>query len=205
MICRSQARRRTERAVQHLCVIAYRDRRSTPVYAFPRRRRLGDREPYRAVGADGAVSVPDRGRRRLPASSAPRSSPTRSRNILLEAWPTQVAEPIAREIHACSPRARGDVLTIGVVLAIYFASSGVESLRIGLNRAYDVERAAQLVAAAAGIDRLCAGRRGRAAGAGVPDRAGAADLRDRGATTCRGSSRSMAMFTFVRFAVAASC
>ena len=32
--------------------------------------------------------------------------------------------------------ARGDVLTIGVVLAIYFSSSGIESLRIGLNRAY---------------------------------------------------------------------
>ena len=34
--------------------------------------------------------------------------------------------------------ARGDVLTIGVALAIYFASSGIESLRIGLNRAYGV-------------------------------------------------------------------
>ena len=29
------------------------------------------------------------------------------------------------------------VLTLGVVLAVYFASSGVESLRIGLNRAYN--------------------------------------------------------------------
>jgi membrane protein len=34
--------------------------------------------------------------------------------------------------------ARGDLLTIGVALAIYFASSGIESLRIGLNRAYGV-------------------------------------------------------------------
>jgi membrane protein len=32
--------------------------------------------------------------------------------------------------------ARGDVLTAGSVLAVYFASSGIESLRIGLNRAY---------------------------------------------------------------------
>jgi membrane protein len=31
---------------------------------------------------------------------------------------------------------RGGVLTLGAVLAVYFASSGVESLRIGLNRAY---------------------------------------------------------------------
>ncbi len=33
---------------------------------------------------------------------------------------------------------RGDVLTFGVLFALYFASSGVESLRIGLNRAYDM-------------------------------------------------------------------
>ena len=30
-----------------------------------------------------------------------------------------------------------DMLTFGVVLALYFSSSGIESLRIGLNRAYD--------------------------------------------------------------------
>src|SRR5262249_23447900 len=33
--------------------------------------------------------------------------------------------------------ARGDALTLGAVFALYFASSGVESLRIGLNRAYN--------------------------------------------------------------------
>jgi membrane protein len=58
--------------------------------------------------------------------------------ILLEAWPTQVAEPIAAEIRSVLTTTRGDLLTIGVALAIYFASSGIESLRIGLNRAYDV-------------------------------------------------------------------
>jgi membrane protein len=58
--------------------------------------------------------------------------------ILLEAWPTQVAEPISREIHSVLTTTRGDVLTIGVVLALYFASSGIESLRIGLNRAYNL-------------------------------------------------------------------
>jgi membrane protein len=58
--------------------------------------------------------------------------------ILLEAWPTQVATPISVEIHNVLTTARGDVLTIGVALAIYFASSGIESLRIGLNRAYNL-------------------------------------------------------------------
>jgi membrane protein len=58
--------------------------------------------------------------------------------ILLEAWPTQVAGPISREIHNVLTTARGDVLTIGVALALYFASSGIESLRIGMNRAYNL-------------------------------------------------------------------
>jgi membrane protein len=59
-------------------------------------------------------------------------------SILLEAWPEQVAGPIALEIHGVLTSARGELLTIGLVIALYFASSGVESLRIGLNRAYAV-------------------------------------------------------------------
>ena len=58
--------------------------------------------------------------------------------ILLEAWPAQVASPIASEIHTVLTVARGDVLTVGALLAVYFSSSGIESLRIGLNRAYGV-------------------------------------------------------------------
>ena len=33
---------------------------------------------------------------------------------------------------------RGDILTVGAVLAVYFASNGVEALRVALNRAYAV-------------------------------------------------------------------
>jgi membrane protein len=61
--------------------------------------------------------------------------------ILLGAWPAEVAAPIAGEIHRVLTTARGDVLTLGVALAVYFSSSGVESLRIGLNRAYSVAEA----------------------------------------------------------------
>jgi membrane protein len=57
--------------------------------------------------------------------------------LLLEAWPTQVAAPIALDITGVLTSTRGDVLTLGVLFALYFASSGVESLRIGLNRAYN--------------------------------------------------------------------
>lgn len=59
--------------------------------------------------------------------------------ILLEAWPKQVAAPIALDITGVLTSTRGDVLTLGVLFALYFASSGVESLRIGLNRAYDLK------------------------------------------------------------------
>ena len=57
--------------------------------------------------------------------------------ILLEAWPKAVAGPIAEDITGVLTNVRGDVLTFGVLFALYFASSGVESLRIGLNRAYN--------------------------------------------------------------------
>jgi len=59
--------------------------------------------------------------------------------ILLEAWPKEVAAPIAFDITGVLTSTRGDVLTLGVMFALYFASSGVESLRIGLNRAYDIK------------------------------------------------------------------
>jgi membrane protein len=58
--------------------------------------------------------------------------------ILLEAWPREVAAPIALEIHSVLTSAQGEVLTVGALLALYFASSGIESLRIGLNRAYNI-------------------------------------------------------------------
>jgi membrane protein len=56
--------------------------------------------------------------------------------LIFAAWPQQVASPIASEIHNVLTTTRGGVLTLGAVFAVYFASSGVESLRIGLNRAY---------------------------------------------------------------------
>jgi membrane protein len=58
--------------------------------------------------------------------------------ILLEAWPTQVATPLAAEVRNVLTTWRGDLLTISVPIALFFASSGIESLRIALNRAYGV-------------------------------------------------------------------
>ena len=98
--------------------------------------------------------------------------------LLLQVWPQQVADALSGEIHDVLTTTRGDILTIGAVLAVYFASNGVEALRIALNRAYAVIEPRRVVLAAAGIDRLYAGRRLHLARDGVPDRAGSADAGD---------------------------
>ncbi len=59
-------------------------------------------------------------------------------SLVLETWPHQVAAPIANEIHSVLTNARSGVLTLGVIFAVYFSSSGVEAVRIGLNRAYGI-------------------------------------------------------------------
>lgn len=57
-------------------------------------------------------------------------------SVLLESWPSAVAQPLVTEIHKVLANSGGGLLTIGAVLALYFSSSGIEVLRIGLNRAY---------------------------------------------------------------------
>lgn len=59
-------------------------------------------------------------------------------SLLLQTWPEEVARPIAREVHNVLTQSRSGLLTFGAVLALYFASSGVEAIRVGLNRAYAV-------------------------------------------------------------------
>ena len=60
--------------------------------------------------------------------------------LIVAAWPQQVSSRIADQIHTVIhgvlTTGRGDALTVGSVFAVYFSSSGIESLRIGLNRAY---------------------------------------------------------------------
>lgn len=57
--------------------------------------------------------------------------------LIFANWPPNIAEPIAAEIHNVVTQPRGGLLTVGALLAIFFSSSGVESLRIALNRAYN--------------------------------------------------------------------
>jgi membrane protein len=63
-------------------------------------------------------------------------------NLVFAEWPKVVAEPIAGEVERVltTPRS-GGLLTLGAVFSFYFASSAIEALRVGLNRAYGlVER-----------------------------------------------------------------
>lgn len=57
-------------------------------------------------------------------------------HLIFDTWPETIAEPLAREVRNVLTTQRGDLLTIGVVLALFFASNGVEALRTSLNRAY---------------------------------------------------------------------
>jgi membrane protein len=52
--------------------------------------------------------------------------------------PRQVAEVLAPVVRSVIDQRRGDLLTIGIIFALWSASSGVEALRVLLNRSYDV-------------------------------------------------------------------
>ncbi len=56
--------------------------------------------------------------------------------LVFAEWPEAVAGPIAAEVSNVLTAPRGGLLTLGAVFASYFASSAVEALRVGLNRAY---------------------------------------------------------------------
>lgn len=67
---------------------------------------------------------------------------TEAGRILLGAWPREVAAPIAGDVRqvqdAVQNAGQSGAVTVSAIFAVYFASNGIESLRIGLNRAYDV-------------------------------------------------------------------
>ncbi|MCB1540594.1 MAG: YihY/virulence factor BrkB family protein [Rhodoblastus sp.] len=61
----------------------------------------------------------------------------RATSLLFESWPPQVAGPIAREVENVLTQPHTGLATLSALLAVYFASSAVDAVRIGLNRAYD--------------------------------------------------------------------
>lgn len=56
--------------------------------------------------------------------------------LLLGSWPEEVAAPIERELRAVLQGSHSSLMTLGGVLALYFASNGVEAVRVALSRAY---------------------------------------------------------------------
>ncbi|MGO4452270.1 YihY/virulence factor BrkB family protein [Phyllobacterium sp. TAF24] len=59
-------------------------------------------------------------------------------HVVFDTWPEVIARPIAQEVRNVLNVQRGGLLTISVIAAAYFASNGIEALRIALNRAYRV-------------------------------------------------------------------
>lgn len=59
-------------------------------------------------------------------------------HLIFDAWPESIAKPVADEIVRVLTIPRGGLLTVSVLAAAYFASNGVEALRVSLNRAYRV-------------------------------------------------------------------
>ena len=64
-------------------------------------------------------------------------------HLVFDTWPELIAEPIAREVTNVLTVQRGDLLTYGAVLSLFFASNGVEALRTSLNSAYRDSREAR--------------------------------------------------------------
>lgn len=59
-------------------------------------------------------------------------------HIIFDTWPKSIAEPISQQVLEVLTVNRGGVLTVSVIAAAFFASNGVEALRVSLNRAYRV-------------------------------------------------------------------
>nr|WP_044026727.1 YihY/virulence factor BrkB family protein [Ruegeria sp. TM1040] len=60
-------------------------------------------------------------------------------NLVFGSWPQSVAEPITREVYAVLETSGTGLMTLGGVLALYFASNGVDAIRIAMLRAYGQE------------------------------------------------------------------
>ncbi len=56
--------------------------------------------------------------------------------LVFDHWPAGSAQPIAEQMKVVLEQARGQLLTIGNLIALVLATNGIESARDGLNRAY---------------------------------------------------------------------
>ncbi len=59
--------------------------------------------------------------------------------FLIAIVPTPLVDTLVTEVRAVLTEKRGGVASVGVLLTIWFAAGGVDSVRVGLNRAYDIK------------------------------------------------------------------
>ncbi|NIZ09774.1 YihY/virulence factor BrkB family protein [Pseudooceanicola sp. HF7] len=59
-------------------------------------------------------------------------------SFLIAIVPEALIEPIVKEVRQVMTVQRGGVLSLGILLTIWFAVGGVDGIRVGLNRAYGV-------------------------------------------------------------------
>ncbi len=57
-------------------------------------------------------------------------------DLIFGAWPEEVADPIISELRAVLNSSGSGVITLGGILAIYFASNGVNAVRTAMTQAY---------------------------------------------------------------------
>lgn len=67
-------------------------------------------------------------------------------HLVFDTWPERIAAPIAREVENVLTVERGGLLTVSVIIAAFFASNGIEALRVALNRAYRVSEQRSIIA-----------------------------------------------------------
>jgi membrane protein len=60
-------------------------------------------------------------------------------NYLLSVAPEQLVRPISGEVRAILTQPRSGLLSLSALLTIWSAMAGVDSVRVGLNRAYDLK------------------------------------------------------------------
>jgi len=58
--------------------------------------------------------------------------------FVLEMAPNEVVDPLAPQVHSVLSGDRGDLVGIGVLLTLWAAIGAVDSIRVALNRAYDL-------------------------------------------------------------------
>ena len=56
--------------------------------------------------------------------------------LVFGAWPDEVADPIIAELYAVLDNSSSGLMTLGGVLTLYFASNGIDAIRIALSQAY---------------------------------------------------------------------